>query len=69
MTLPKLPATKAGWASLILGVGLLAVGCAHWLQGNTSQACLDFSGAFGTLGLPNLAVTAARPAPIPPTKP
>jgi hypothetical protein len=53
----KIPTTKAGWASVALGLGLILCGCAHWLQGNHAQACLDFSGAFGTLGLPSLAGT------------
>ena len=55
MILPKFPSSPAEWASLALGVGLVLVGIAHWLQGNITQASLDFSGAFGTLGLPSLA--------------
>lgn len=56
MTKPviKLPDSKGGWASLILGFGLTFVGIAHALQGDFEQAWLDWAGAFGTLGLPSL---------------
>ena len=56
MTKPavKLPDSKGGWASLILGFGLTFVGLAHCLMGDYEQAWLDWAGAFGTLGLPAL---------------
>lgn len=56
MTKPviKLPDTKGGWASLVLGFGLAIVGIAHCLMGDYEQGWLDFAGAFGTLGLPAL---------------
>jgi hypothetical protein len=50
----KLPDSKGGWASLILGFGLCFVGIAHALMGDYEQAWLDWAGAFGTLGLPAL---------------
>jgi hypothetical protein len=50
----KLPDTKGGWGSLIVGIGLLIVGIGHLWQGDNEQGWLDLTGAFGTLGLPSL---------------
>ena len=50
----KLPDSKGGWASLILGIGLTFVGVADWMMGNYEQAWTDWAGALGTLGLPAL---------------
>lgn len=54
MTKPvvKLPDSKGGWASLLLGIGLLFTAAAHGVAGDYQQASLDLAGAFGTLGLP-----------------
>lgn len=56
MTKPviKLPDSKGGWASLGLGVCLMGVGIFHLILGENDQAWLDFTGAFGTLGLPSI---------------
>jgi hypothetical protein len=49
-----LPKSKAGIASVLVGLGLLILGIGHLLQGETSQAFADFAGAAGTLGLPSI---------------
>ena len=51
---PRIPATKSDWASLMLGISLIFFAIAHFLQGNPNQAFVDLSGALGTLGLPSL---------------
>lgn len=77
----KLPDSKGGWASLLLGFGLMVVGVAHFLQGDYEQSTLDFGGAFGTLGLPaifgkgyhievrkDVTDDTSRPQPMPPAR-
>lgn len=49
------PSRTAWWASCLLGLGLLLIGSAHFLQGDYQRATEEFAGAFGTLGLPALA--------------
>ena len=62
----QVPRSKAGIASIFVGVGLLLLGIGHLLQGNSSQAFADFAGAAGTLGLPSL-IGGGAPAPSPVT--
>jgi len=56
MTKPvvKLPDSKGGWASLVIGLGMLMMGIGHMLQGDYEDATGYFTGAFGTMGLPSL---------------